>query len=261
MKVFIKIEPGFSFAYSEKMLFSIPNNRPPLLVECGKIYGIYGPNGSGKTTLLNILSGFLCPTSGKIIYYNEGNNNKEEYLAKDTFQERYSPVKIANIGNGIRRIYQVPALADELTLLEAIIIVRRLPKIESFLNFFNPINFIKRLLYSNNRAKFDIQEAIELLSEFGFKNHYENVGNLSYGERRILTNLQMLYSRANILFLDEPFANIHLNVLQQLKRKFISYINEIDENRSIILVEHRSENLNNFANNFWHLINGKIVLE
>ena len=38
--------------------------------ELNKIYAVTGPNGSGKSTLLQVLSGFLQPTSGEIVYQN-----------------------------------------------------------------------------------------------------------------------------------------------------------------------------------------------
>lgn len=36
--------------------------------QAGKVYGIAGNNGSGKSTLVKMLSGFLTPTSGNIVY-------------------------------------------------------------------------------------------------------------------------------------------------------------------------------------------------
>ena len=41
--------------------------------EIGKSYAITGPNGSGKSTLLQIISGFLSPSTGKVLFFN---NNK-----------------------------------------------------------------------------------------------------------------------------------------------------------------------------------------
>ena len=37
-------------------------------VESAEIIGLIGPNGAGKTTLLNIMSGFVAPDSGKVIF-------------------------------------------------------------------------------------------------------------------------------------------------------------------------------------------------
>ena len=39
-----------------------------LSIETGQIHSIIGPNGAGKTTLLNVVSGFLPPTEGKVVF-------------------------------------------------------------------------------------------------------------------------------------------------------------------------------------------------
>ena len=39
-----------------------------LAVPAGGLYGLIGPNGAGKTTVFNLISGFLQPTGGRIIY-------------------------------------------------------------------------------------------------------------------------------------------------------------------------------------------------
>ena len=42
--------------------------RVSFQLEKGELLGIIGPNGSGKTTLVNLLTGFVRPGSGKVIY-------------------------------------------------------------------------------------------------------------------------------------------------------------------------------------------------
>ncbi len=39
-----------------------------LSIKKGQIVGLIGPNGAGKTTLINLISGFLRPSKGSIIF-------------------------------------------------------------------------------------------------------------------------------------------------------------------------------------------------
>ena len=42
-----------------------------LAVPAGGLYGLIGPNGAGKTTVFNLVSGFLKPTGGRIVWEGE----------------------------------------------------------------------------------------------------------------------------------------------------------------------------------------------
>ena len=70
-------------------------------VHRGELLGIIGPNGSGKTTLVNLVSGFVKPTSGRILY------NGQDIT-------RTAPHKIVLMGISrtfqmVRPFYQLPA--------------------------------------------------------------------------------------------------------------------------------------------------------
>ena len=43
-------------------------NRLDFALETGEILGLIGPNGAGKTTVFSILTGFLRPDHGKIVF-------------------------------------------------------------------------------------------------------------------------------------------------------------------------------------------------
>jgi branched-chain amino acid transport system ATP-binding protein len=43
-------------------------NNLDLNVHAGEIVGIIGPNGAGKTTVFNLITGYLQPTKGKVIF-------------------------------------------------------------------------------------------------------------------------------------------------------------------------------------------------
>src|SRR6187549_3028202 len=78
-------------------------SRVDLKVVRGSIHALIGPNGAGKTTCFNLLTKFLEPTSGTILFNGQ-----------DITQER--PAQIAR--RGIIRSFQISAVFPHLTVLE-----------------------------------------------------------------------------------------------------------------------------------------------
>ena len=78
--------------------------RVSFSLESGELLGIIGPNGSGKTTLVNLLTGFVKPDSGKVIYQGMNITGK-------------MPYKIAELGivrtfQMVKPFYQLSAFKD-----------------------------------------------------------------------------------------------------------------------------------------------------
>src|SRR5690349_22052840 len=78
-------------------------NNVNLRVRRGSIHALIGPNGAGKTTCFNLLTKFLNPTRGRIVY-----NGKEITRAK--------PADIARLG--LVRSFQISAVFPHLSVLE-----------------------------------------------------------------------------------------------------------------------------------------------
>lgn len=78
-------------------------NKVTFDVEANQIVGIIGPNGSGKTTLLNLITGFLQPTSGKVMFKSTTINGK-------------SPTEISRLGIG--RTFQTARIFRKMTIIE-----------------------------------------------------------------------------------------------------------------------------------------------
>jgi branched-chain amino acid transport system ATP-binding protein len=222
MSAVVSISPDFSFSYSEgNVLFSTGGEE--LRLEKGKIYGLYGSNGVGKTTLLNVINTMIKPTTGCIKYqfqdksyeFNSSSNNLDADL----------------ISNNIRRSFQVPMLIDEWGVLENIMLIKREYDEENFRHVFDNKSFL------DDRAQ-------ELLSIVGISGQ-ERADNLSYGQRRILANLQMIYSEAPLLILDEPFANLHERVIAVLQDEYKRIVEK--QNETIVVVEHKRNVIEAFA--------------
>src|SRR3954447_1055172 len=78
-------------------------NDVSLQVQRGHIHALIGPNGAGKTTCFNLLTKFLVPTSGQILF------NNHDITALD-------PAEIAR--QGVIRSFQISAVFPHLTVME-----------------------------------------------------------------------------------------------------------------------------------------------
>lgn len=76
-----------------------------LTIERGEITGLIGPNGAGKTTIFNLVSGYLKPDSGRIIFNNQDITN-------------HSPHQIVQAG--ISRTFQIPRPFSTMSVLECV---------------------------------------------------------------------------------------------------------------------------------------------
>src|ERR1700712_2462333 len=78
-------------------------NKVNLTVQRGHIHALIGPNGAGKTTCFNLLTKFLVPTSGQILF-----NGRDITAAK--------PSEIAR--QGVIRSFQISAVFPHLSVME-----------------------------------------------------------------------------------------------------------------------------------------------
>src|SRR5438034_9578931 len=78
-------------------------NGVNLRIARGTIHALIGPNGAGKTTCFNLLTKFLSPTRGRIVY-------KGQDITK------LAPADVARLG--VVRSFQISAVFPHLTVLE-----------------------------------------------------------------------------------------------------------------------------------------------
>ena len=132
-----------------------------LKVARGAIHALIGPNGAGKTTCFNLLTKFLEPSSGQILFNG-----------LDITSE--APALIAR--RGIIRSFQISAVFPHLTVLENVRVAlqRELGTEFHFWRSGDSLNVL------NDRA-------LELLHEVGLEEFaHEQTLNLAYGRKRAL---------------------------------------------------------------------------
>ncbi|KZD12738.1 ABC transporter ATP-binding protein [Oceanibaculum pacificum] len=203
-----------------------------LRVRKGDIHALIGPNGAGKTTVFNLLTKFLTPTAGRILY-------KGEEITKT------GPADIAR--KGMVRSFQISAVFPHLSLLENVRIALQRELGTSF-HFWKSDDSLSAL---NDRAM-ALLEAVGLTE---FRNH--TAGDLPYGRKRALEIAMALACEPRLLLLDEPTAGMtHEDIV-----RITDLIGRVSENRTVLMVEHNLSVVSNLSNVITVLQRGEILAE
>ena len=191
-------------------------NDVDLDVEEGEIRGLIGPNGSGKTTLFSLISGFLPPTRGKVIWRGKDITGKPVH----------SIVK-----EGVVRTFQLTTLLKDMTALQNVIIGCHL-HIE--MGLFTQVFGTARRRERESAVK---EKAVGLLRTMGIEGiKDEPAGALPHGHQRLLSIAIALASEPKLLLFDEPSTGMNPVETQGLMDKIKMLRDE--RGITIILVEH-----------------------
>ncbi|MCA8869264.1 MAG: ABC transporter ATP-binding protein [Rhodobacteraceae bacterium] len=207
-------------------------NNVDLAIEEGTIHALIGPNGAGKTTCFNLLTKFLQPTAGRIIF-------------RDRDITRLSPAGIAQLG--MVRSFQISAVFDDLSVLENVRIALQRKRGESF-DFWRSEKSLSQL---DDAARGHIDDVG--LSEF--INH--RAAELSYGRKRSLEIATTLALDPGMLLLDEPMAGM----TQQDIERISALIRRIAKNRTILMVEHNLSVVADLSDRITVLARGEVLAE
>jgi branched-chain amino acid transport system ATP-binding protein len=187
-----------------------------LAVPAGGLYGLIGPNGAGKTTVFNLISGFLQPTCGRIVWDGADVTGEPPHRLTD---------------RGIARTFQNIRLFGDLSVLENVLVgfhcrsrvtwgeaVLRLPRY--------------RREEGDRRSR-----GLALLEEVGLAEAADQpAGKLPYGHQRRLEIARALALSPHLLLLDEPAAG--LNPRESETLMFLLQDLQAQYNLAILLIEH-----------------------
>ena len=180
------------------------------------ITGLIGPNGSGKSTLFNVISGFYSKDRGDIYF----NGKKIEDI---------EPYKIAMMGIG--RTFQISEVPEKMTVLENLLLAPKNQTGEGIFSVFLQSLRIKRETERYLKAAYEILDLVQL---YDLRNEY--AGNLSGGQKKLLSLGRILMSEPTLILLDEPTAGVNPTLIKDL----IAAIKNLREEKekTILLVEH-----------------------
>ena len=203
-----------------------------LKVERGHIHALIGPNGAGKTTCFNLLTKFLVPTAGTILF-----NGRDITAA--------APAQIAR--QGIIRSFQISAVFPHLTLLENVRLGLQRALGTSY-HFWKSERSLKPL---------DIR-ARALLAEVGLENLADELTvNLPYGRKRALEIATTLAMEPELMLLDEPTQGMgHEDV-----HRVAELIKRVSAGRTILMVEHNMSVVSTIADTITVLQRGAVLAE
>jgi branched-chain amino acid transport system ATP-binding protein len=207
-------------------------NGVSLQVRRGDIHALIGPNGAGKTTFFNLLTKFLPPTSGQIVFNGV-----------DITHEK--PAQTAR--RGIVRSFQISATFPHLSVLENVRIALQRSTGMS-MQFWRSEAILNQL---NERA-------MQLLDTVGLADFASTLAvELAYGRKRALEIATTLATEPELMLLDEPTQGMGHEDVDRVTQ----LIKKVSANRTILMVEHNMNVVASIADTISVLQRGQVIAE
>jgi len=207
-------------------------NGVDLKVREGTIHALIGPNGAGKTTCFNLLTKFLPPSKGEIIF-----NGRDITTMK--------PAMVARLG--LVRSFQISAVFGHLTALENVRVALQRQRGGSY-DFWRSDRILAEY---NDRAH-------QLLEDVGLTEYAATEARLlPYGRKRALEFATTLALEPKMLLLDEPTAGMTTEDVGRI----VNLIHRVREGRTILMVEHNLAVVEGLCDTITVLTRGRVLAE
>jgi branched-chain amino acid transport system ATP-binding protein len=196
------------------------------------IHALIGPNGAGKTTCFNLITKFLQPSGGAILF-----NGRDV--------TRAIPAAIARAG--MVRSFQISAVFGALTALENVRVALQ-RKLGTSFHFWKPA----RSLDSLDAGALDLLDAVGIADD-----RATPAGELSYGRKRALEIATTLALDPEMLLLDEPMAGMGGEDVERTSR----LIRRVAAGRTVLMVEHNLGVVADLSDTITVLERGQVLAE
>lgn len=202
----------------------------------GKCTGLVGGNGAGKTTMLNCISGITIPSSGVIKVGSSILNGVPIY-------------QIALSGFG--RSFQLAEQFHGMRIWEYVTLGAIRKGTASVLRFGFWLPGAARIERELRKV------AIERLTNIGFTNCDALLGDLPYGQQKLVDFVRVLMGDPSIILLDEPTSGTGASERSRIG-ELINHARD-DKERIVIIVDHDVEFISNMCDTVVVLDAGKII--
>lgn len=203
-----------------------------LKIQDGHIHALIGPNGAGKTTVFNLLTKFLTPTRGQILFRGDD----------------ITAMKSAAIARkGVVRSFQISAVFPHMTALENIRVALQSFEGTSF-SFWKSGTSLNKL---NDRC-------MELLDSVGLAEFANTTTvELAYGRKRALELATTLAMEPKLLLLDEPTQGMGGEDVDRV----VELVKKAAEGRTVLMVEHNLSVVSRLCDRITVLAQGSVLTE
>jgi branched-chain amino acid transport system ATP-binding protein len=203
-----------------------------LQVRRGSIHALIGPNGAGKTTCFNLLTKFLQPSRGSIVYKGRDITGMK-------------PADVARLG--LVRSFQISAVFGHMSVLENVRIALQRKRGDSF-DFWRSEKVLNQL----------DGQAMNLIEQVGLAEFRDSLAvELSYGRKRALEIATTLALEPEMLLLDEPMAGMAHEDVERTS----ALIRRVAANRTILMVEHNLSVVASLSDRITVLARGNVLAE
>ena len=187
----------------------------------GELLALIGPNGAGKTSVLNCISGLYRPRKGRIVL--TGRDGTRHAL------HRLPPHRIAALG--VARTFQNIELFRHMTVLDNLMLGRHVHMKGGVLGGGFHLGRQRRREIEHRRV---VEEILDFMNLEPFRSAV--VGNLAYGNQRLVEMARALALDPRILLLDEPTAGMNAEEKESMAR----FILDVHEERgvTVLVIDH-----------------------
>jgi neutral amino acid transport system ATP-binding protein len=200
----------------------------------GSITGLIGPNGAGKTTLFNLLSNFIHPDQGRVLFDGEPIHQLQSH-------------QIAQ--RGMIRTFQVARVLSRLSVLENMLLAAQHQTGENFwLTWFKQ----KQIAAESRQQR---EQAMTILDSIGLAHMaHEYAGALSGGQRKLLEMGRALMSQPKLILLDEPAAGVNPTLINQICDRILTWNRD---GLTFLIIEHNMDVIMSLCDRVWVLAEGR----